>query len=370
MSSRPIYELAGLPTVPLRDLLKAPEAASARLHPGHRPYAMPRYLWTDLPEGAAAFEAASQDPVPPVDLIAVPDVELRSDWMPYKDGGVIVSERVQPSYARHFYEDGHIDLFRYPETRRIRRARSPAFVVSHFNMRTYGHFLHEVLPKLLIVKQLHAAGWRFPLAFPRTQPAFTAIVRLVCPEVRLLEYADERERLHLPLALLPTPLASETGQLHESFATGAKALRDGLALRGAGGSPERVFLSRSGLKSFRTLSNEDELAAIAAEFGFVRVKPETLAWDDQVRLFAGATHVIGEVSSALHNTLFCRPSARVIGLNWMAGIQSGLSAAAGHEIGYLPAKDGVITTFRPGWTETQPFEIDPVLFRERLARVA
>lgn len=365
---RPTYELDGLETVAPRDLLRTRDGAAAQLFPGHEPYLAPRYLWTDEPEGIAEFEAG-QTPIPPVELVALRDVELRSDWMPYKEGRAIVSERIQPSYARHFYTDGHIELFRYPETKSVRRVREPVFVVSHFNMRTYGHFLFEVLPKLLLVKRLHAAGWRFPLAFPRTQPAFTAIVRLVCPEVRLLGYADGRETLALSLALMPSQMVSETGGLHEVFATGAKAMRDDLVLRGGEPSKRRVFLSRKGLGSFRTLANEDDLAEIAAGCGFRRVEPQTLSWDAQVRLFAGATHVVGEVSSALHNTLFCRPSAKVVGLNWMAGIQSGIAAAAGHEIGYLPAKEGVVTTFRPGWTETQPFEIDPEAFRRRLEQI-
>ncbi|MDP8916862.1 MAG: glycosyltransferase family 61 protein [Pseudomonadota bacterium] len=370
MSARHTYELEQLETAPIAELLRSRTGGAALLFPGHPSYARVRYLWTDLPEGAAAFEEAAQAPVPDVELIAVPDVELRSDWMPYKDGAVIVSERVQPSYARHFYEAGHIDLFGYPPSPKVRRARGPVFVVSHFNMRTYGHFLHEVLPRLLAVKRLHAAGWRFPIAFPRSLPAFTAMVRLTCPEMRLLEYADDRERLAIGLALMPSPMTSPTGQLHEAFVTGVKWLRDALVLAGREETPRRVFLSRKGLKSFRTLANEDELAAVAAEFGFVSLRPETLAWDDQVRLFAGAAHVAGEVSSALHNTLFCRPSAKVVGLNWAAGIQSPIAAAAGHEIGYLPAKDGVVTTFRPGWSETQPFEIDPQLFRERLSQTA
>lgn len=369
MSARRTYELDFLEAVPLGELLRRRSSGAARLFPGHPPYARTRYLWTDLPHGAAAFEEATQEPVPPVELIVVPDVELRSDWMPYKDGAVIVSERVQPSYARVFYQSGHIDLFGYPEVAKVRRVRGPAFVVSHFNMRTYGHFLHEVLPRLLVVKQLHAAGWRFPIVFPKSLPGFTDMVRLTCPEVRLITYADDRERVEIALALMPSPMVSPTGQLHEAFVTGAKALRDAMVLQKAQATPPRVFLLRKGLKSFRTLANEDELAAVAAGFGFVPLRPETLTWDDQIRLFAGATHVAGEVSSALHNTLFCRPSAKVVGLNWTAGIQSPFAAAAGHQIGYLPARDGVVTTFRPGWTETQPFEIEPELFRERLSRL-
>lgn len=340
----------------------------AELFPGHPPHNQTRYLWTDEPPGVAEFEFQTL-PVPPVRMVAVRDVELRSDWMPYKKGGAIVSEQIHPSYVRRFYVEGHIDLFGYPEATRARRVRRPVFVVSHFNMRTYGHFLYEVLPKLLLVKRLHASGWRFPIAFPKSQPAYTAIVRRICPEVPILGYDDGREKLLLSLALMPSQMTSETGQLHDSFTAGVKALRDDLALRGQAGPP-RVFLSRKGWESFRTLANEDELAAIAAEFGFVRLLPQQLAWEEQVRLFAGATHVLGEVSSALHGTLFCRPSAKVIGLNWAAGIQSGLAAAAGHEIGYLRAKGGVITTFRPGWTETQPFEIDAETFRRRLEQIA
>ncbi len=342
-----MHTLATLPDpecVPLAAIARVRTVSAARLAEGHEPHGLIRYLWTDrMPDDWAATDAGAA-PCPAIDLLAVPEVEVRSDWMAHRPDGVVGHAPAYPAYVRSFYEGGAIDLFGYPSVRKRRRVRRPVYVVTHFNMRTYGHFLLEVLPKLLLVERLYTMGQAHPVAFPRSQPGLLAIAQAACPGVDWLIYDDAKEVLELPLALLPTMTMSAGAQQHDL----AMAMIRLLAFRlGRGGEARRrLFLVREGLPSFRVLDNEAALREVAA-----------------------ASHVVGEFASALHNTLFCPASAKVVGLNWFANVQSAIAAAAGHEIGYIMPEGGYRTTFQVGWTEPQLYTIDPALLRERLEQL-
>lgn len=366
-AARSIRLLPSLSRTDLDSLAQAATPSYARIAPGHEPNGRLRYLWTDrLPAIFAEVDPASVA-CGPVDLVALPEVELGTDWTPYLDGGALVDETLYPIYVRQYYETGSIDLFGYPKVRRVRRIGAPVYVVTHFNMRTYGHFLLEVLPKCMLISALYRRGLSYRVAFPASLSGFLRIIRAACPELRFFIYDDRRERLSIKLALLPTSLVSPSSHLHELAVAGFKTLN--VEMNGDVGRERRLFLSRQGVRSFRTLTNETELAAVAGEYGFETVRPETLPWSRQVRLFASATHVIGEFSSALHNTLFSSPSTKVVTLNWWASVQSAIATSVGHEVGYIMPRGGNLTQFRNGWTETQPFEIDPDLLRERLEQI-
>lgn len=362
-----LHILPPLERIQLSALAHVRAPAMVRLAEGHEPHGQLRHLWTDnLPPDQLAAEGLTE-PCPAVDVAAVPDVEVRSDWMPHRPDGVLGEHPVYPAYVGEFYESGGIDAFGYPVVVRRRRVSRPAYVVTHFNMRTYGHFLLEVLPKLLVIERLYALGQRWPVVFPASMRPLRAIVRAACPRLELLIYDDRRETLALPLALLPTLTLSGSGHLHDV----SLAMLRLLALRlGLGARPgRRLFLVRDSWPSFRVLDNEAELRAVAVRYGFEPIRPERLPWGEQVALFASASHVIGEFTSALHNTLFCQPAAKVVCLNRMSGLQSAIASSAGHEIGYLLPEGGVSTLFRPNWTEPQHFTINAAELAARLEQI-
>jgi O-antigen biosynthesis protein WbqL len=350
----------------LLDIGRAKAAAMVRLAPGHESPARLSYLWQDIPDEILTTDAIKSF-CPPLDLFAFPKVELRSDWMPYLNDRVIWTTDIYPSYVRDFYSNGNIRAYGYPDTKKVRPVKHPTFVISHFNMRTYGHFLLEVLPKLMLIKELYASGLRYPIAFPASQPTFLGIVRAAFPEAKLLIYNDRKERLGLKLALLPSLPISSGAHLHELAAAAVKLLR--LRHGGAQDHPRKIFISRKGYSSYRVLSNEEDLAEIAQRYGFAVVSPQDLAWSEQIAMFANATHVVGEFTSALHNTLFCPPTAQVVCFNWMGATQSAIAAAAGHSIGYLMPEHGARPAFVPNWKEPSLFSISPAEFEARLQQI-
>jgi len=77
--------------------------------------------------------------------------------------------------------------------------------------------------------------------------------------------------------------------------------------------PKRVYVDRRGAE-LRPLLNEDEVIGKLRPFGFVPVKPESLALEDQVRLFRDATAIVAPHGAGLTNLGYCRPGTIVLEL--------------------------------------------------------
>lgn len=350
--------------------------AVARICDGHAARPRPSVLGDayDAPED---HWAAGRPPVPPVEVFAYSDVDVRSDFMPYLDGIAITSDRVYPSYVASYYENPRLlEQFAFPTVAVERQITESAFCLTHFNMMTYGHFLLEVLPKLLLAARLRTRGVDAKVAFPATvkRGIAEALLEVVGPEALVL-YQPRREGLRLSRALLPSLMTSPKYDLHDLFVEEIRSLTARITAAPATlpiPGP-RIFISRLRMvtPSFRKLDNEAELFAVAAAYGFQLVHPQEFAWRDQVRMFAGATHVIGEYTSALHNTLFSPCHAKVISLGYLAenDVQSAIAASVGHKLGYLMPRSGALINFKPGWNEVQHFTIESADLRRCLDQV-
>ena len=129
----------------------------------------------------------------------------------------------------------------------------------------------------------------------------------------------------------------------------------------------RLFLSRSKWKGYRTLNNEAELFAVAAEYSFELVHPQDIPWPDQVRMFYRASHVISAYDSALHGTLFCPAGTKIISLGRVNGIQEAIGDSLGHELGFLNPVQGELTLVDPSVPpKPQFYEISAAELRRRL----
>jgi hypothetical protein len=80
---------------------------------------------------------------------------------------------------------------------------------------------------------------------------------------------------------------------------------------------ERIYLSRRKLslkKLTRVIANEVLVEKLFRQAGFAVVYPEELSFEEQLGLYANALVVAGPSGSALHNSLFMRPEAKLIEL--------------------------------------------------------
>jgi glycosyl transferase family 61 len=350
----------------LQDLLDTREPTALRLCKGHGAWGAPTYLWSDNLSQRHLDDDDDNVPLPAIDLVALPDVELRSDFMAYRGDQAICDSLLFPRYLASFYEVAIAeDYFAFPQVDDMRSIDEPVFCVSHLNMRTYGHFLLEVLPKLLLARELWRLGFRIRVAFPSDAPPVSAIVEMLLDGDQLLTYESESERLRAPIAIFPSLNGGpvQHGWIVSAIWQLSAALS--LAQRPASTSGRRLFLSRQHVEGFRTLTNEAEAFSVAAGYGFELVHPQEHRWDDQVRMFFHAGHVIGMESSALHGAMFCPPQTSVIALGRVNGIQAAIAACFGHRVGYVMPIEGVIAEWSAG-AERQTFRVDTGELKRRL----
>ena len=317
-------------------------------------------------EGELMNADHAQDwPAPDIDLYAVRDVLVggRGGHL-ILDGQPLYARGPYPYYVKHWYDH---DLtpeawaFDAPARRRLERA----FVIVNFNF-VWGHWLTEMYPKLFLIQALAKAGIIAPIVLPSTAPGYVSrIVRQMLPGCEIVTYDPAREALRIDLALLPHMLHQD--YIFHDFLRWKLEAQALAWPRGAGF--DKVFVSRAGLRTpgvFREMANEAQIEAIAQDLGLTLLRPETLSWEEQARIFSRARVVAGEFGSGLHNALLSPEGCQVVSLNWLVEVQSRIGNFRRHDVGYILPADGRarLHTIEP---QTQPFEIDPVEFRAKLS---
>lgn len=350
-----------LEAAPLGALCTATRPTEALIAPGHAAHGRLNLLW-ERPAADQERKSLENDFLPPVRLVAIPNVELRADHHAYKDGDLVFMPGIQPNYVRDYCEKG---LLAPPLPGEIEEVSEPVFCVTTFTLPTYGHFLLETVPKLMLALHLREIGVAARIAFPSNAGLITEIAKAICPPDSLLLYDSARVSLRLNVSLHPSLLVHYPKQMHDM---GVGFVRD-LVQRFAPNAPcgDRIFLSRQRWPAgYRTLTNEAELYDVAAAFGFRLVHTQEMAWPYQVRMFAGASHVISAYNSALHGAMFCPAGAAIIALGRVNVLQDGIAASMAHRIGYLAPSSGALSIYDPIAQQPQTYEVSASELRQRL----
>jgi len=301
---------------------------------------------------------------PDIDLVIVHRVVAGGAGAHLKlDGALVYAEEAYPSYIKYRYDhDIAVDAWNFDATARI--SLPMAFVITHFNY-VWGHWLTEMYPKLFLIRALMKAGVVAPLLLPASAPSYMArIARKVVPGLEIVTYNSRRQTVEIGTVLLPHMLHKDYA-FHDFLRWELE--REALAWPRGGGF-DKVFVSRSGVRTpetFREMTNEAEIEAIAEDLGLTLLRPETLPWEEQARIFSRARVVAGEFGSGLHNALLSPPGCQVVSLNWLVEVQSRIGNFRRHDVGYILPADGRprLHTIEP---QTQPFTIDAEDFRSKL----
>lgn len=302
---------------------------------------------------------------PEIDLLVVHRAVIGGRGAHIKlDGRLVHAEGPYPAYIKHWYEHD-ITPQAWDFQARARLSLPKAFVITHFNY-VWGHWLTEMYPKLFLIRALIEAGIVAPLLLPASVPGYmTAIARSLIPDIEIITYNSAHEAVEVGAVLLPHMLQKDY-YFHDFLRWELE--REALAWP-RGGDIDKVFVSRGGVRtpqSFREMENEAEIEAIAQSLGLTLLRPETLSWDQQARIFSRARVVAGEFGSGLHNTLLSPPGCQVVSLNWLVEVQSRIANFRRHDVGYILPDDGRarLHSIEP---RKQPFRIDPEDFRRKLS---
>lgn len=297
---------------------------------------------------AAPFDLAALGPLP---------LTLNGPGLVWLDDALMADPSILPVYALAELERHPEALIERPRALPIRRDPRPALAFHGWGVRVYGHFLIEMLPKLLLAK-------RFPNLFSGLLPVldlqmpdwFRAILasQFGIGETEAIWFDSAREQLHLERGVL-LPHLLRPGGFHPAART---LFADFAAItqEAPPASAERLFVARGEHENpaapRRRLVNEAELAEIAAsEFGFLRIHPEQLSFPRQIGFFAQAKIILGQTGSAMHNALFSPPGAVIGQIRFTAPDQSYIAALNGQRIAYFT--QGVVES-RPGIWQAEP----------------
>jgi capsular polysaccharide biosynthesis protein len=217
----------------------------------------------------------------------------------------------------------------------------------------YGHWLLDYAPRLLLASLMHgpAASRYYFHELPRWAPSVLAAFGV--PESAVVA-GPRPPFMRYPLAAMPS--ATKEGfrvvrpvnrmawlQLKHRLLGMPIAEEERSRLPQA----QRIFVSRKGWGTVRTIANAQRLEEIAVERGFVPIRPEAFSMPAQARIFQAARVVLGEDGSGLHNVMFGEPGC-VLGVIsvfdrinlWHMAICQHL----GHKLCYIAARkasDGV-----------------------------
>jgi len=226
---------------------------------------------------------------------------------------------------------------------------------------TYGHFLVDILPRLLIAEQtLGPAFAACSIFVPADVPAWAerALSVVGFDAKRFYRFDWHTNSLTVRIAIVPT-LAHAYYSFHPCAAEIFREIRRRAAPEIERGS-RRLFLSRGGHSSNRRLLNRARVEEIARQAGLEVVAPETLSFHEQIALYGRSSLMVGEYGSALHNSIFMPRGSGVIALNPLQYLQSWLGALNEENTMYLYPEGA------DGLTEFVEFVIDEDRFARAL----
>lgn len=221
---------------------------------------------------------------------------------------------------------------------------SEVIIIQQQTHKTYGHFLIEVLPRLIIARDF----------CPESLPIYLGLDHGVYKEaIELLNISSSR--LIDPYAY-PVLKASVAHIPKYTKRRGWKVCRPLIdkvvneiiyIVVGENENikdvdhPKKIFLSRKKVcndirNDPRQMSNSDDIERLLSMHGFVIVHPEGLTFKEQVLLFNNAKYVVGEHGSAMFNTIFCKPGSVVIDLFPACAISTLFDVLEGTGIKYSP----------------------------------
>jgi capsular polysaccharide biosynthesis protein len=204
----------------------------------------------------------------------------------------------------------------------------------------YGHWLADILPRLILLERAGHALDRLIFLVPADTKDFALrLLALIGIDAARLHFLTGPVR---PRRLLMPTFPHNGRQFIALAGDGFRLLQSRIAARsgrlGDAGTPDKILVSRHGHGS-RPLQNRAEFEALAQEYGFVAVAPQNLPLLDQVQLFAGARAIIGEYGSGLHNAIFAPPGTVVAAVRGTlphpAFLQSGIGDALQQPTGYI-----------------------------------
>jgi len=194
----------------------------------------------------------------------------------------------------------------------IRKYKNEVAIVTASNQDFYWHWLFDILPRLLMLKDVGKnpekiyIQKKYPFQFETLGLlGFLSDEQIInCDEVPIISASHLIVPCHQIASGREFP--NWVGQvLRESF---LPLITDKQNVQN-----QRIYISRKSAR-FRRVLNEDEIVDLLKLYGFFVVMLENLAFTEQVDLFRNAEIVVGASGSGLANLVFCSVGTKVVEL--------------------------------------------------------
>lgn len=211
----------------------------------------------------------------------------------------------------------------------------------------YGHWLVDILPRVwLTLGCVDIRKLKFLVKHNVPAYALKLMELLGIPSKNIYRWKPENntEALSASNIYLPSNLRYQqfVHPLFASFADYLKTKVLGVPFEQAEPS-RKLFISRKGWRDkqnnhVRSLLNAEEVEKFFVDRDFEVFFPENHSLAEQARIFAGASVIVGEEGSGLHNSLFMAPGTTVVCLRGEKNhsmIQSTMCRAQGQYIAHI-----------------------------------
>jgi capsular polysaccharide biosynthesis protein len=288
-----------------------------------------------------------QSPVHALGCYSAMDAVISGTGEVWLDGRLITAREIMHDYVAVGYDvagGGNARL--HAATRRpIRSIDTPCLVAVGHGIAVYGHFLTELLFRILVAQRaLAATRLRYQVLLDQAAPEWLLTILtddLGIPASSLVFFQPDIEQVRLRHAILPSRIYTEY-RFHPAADEMLAELLGRLALPepATSPSPRRIFVTRGKFHNLaaphRVCINEQALIDIAVtRHGFTPVTVETMSWRAQIALFRDAEMVLGQAGSGLHNALFCQPGTRVASIGLMNLMQSMIGTLRGQHQAFM-----------------------------------
>lgn len=239
-----------------------------------------------------------------------------------REGGVVSESLINRDHAQAFgpfHRLGRKALISstLSKPKQVHADAAPCALLSQTWDNNYGHWLVESLPRIALLQEKFDITKLNYLIFNRGGAIRKVYIRsleaLGIPESNIIWYDGDIEIANLIYA---TPLTVQPWIKSSLCVEVLERVRQGMLASWQDVEPasSRIYLSRNKDSRDRLLVNEDELISIAVAAGYEVVHAGLLSFDEQVRIFSGATHVCGNLGAGFTNIAFSPKGVSLLGL--------------------------------------------------------
>ncbi|MGB3852027.1 MAG: glycosyltransferase family 61 protein [Tunicatimonas sp.] len=165
----------------------------------------------------------------------------------------------------------------------------------------YWHFMHDILGQLLLLKECGLAN--YPIVIPQG----LAEKQFFIDAVRRSNFLSTRQWISQNGFYVKAQRALFAQRMPHAKAHFDTLYQTLEAEKEDRSGADKIFLTRRPPRG-RTLRNYKAIEEVARSYGFAVVDTDEMNLDEQIALFAGASHVVGIHGAGLLNILFRQPA--------------------------------------------------------------